>query len=124
MPTLTQVQYVELFHLLLLTHLEQTMDKRFHALRGGCNFRFFFGSVRSSEDIDFDVEKLDVEEVRSRVNRVLASKSFRQTLAVRDMEIEHVTEAKQTGTTQRWKFGLLTPVSATPAPTKVEFSRR
>ncbi len=74
--------------------------------------------------MDFDVQELSTEDLRSRVNRVLETKAFRQNLAVRKMEIEHVTESKQTQTTQRWKFGLLTPAAPQPVPTKIEFSRR
>jgi len=62
--------------------------------------------------------------LRGRVAGILKSAPFLQALAVHGMNIEHVTEAKQTETTQRWKFGLLIPVSAIPAPTKIEFSRR
>ncbi len=124
MNPITQVQRIELFHLLFLAHAGQTLDKRCYALKGGCNLRFFFGSIRYSEDMDFDVQGLSTEELRSRVNRILGSKAFRQALAVRAMEIEHVTESKQTQTTQRWKFGLLSPAAPLPVPTKIEFSRR
>jgi predicted nucleotidyltransferase component of viral defense system len=124
MNRLTQVQYVEVFHLLFLSHAGPALDKRCYALKGGCNLRFFFKSVRYSEVMDFDVQGLATEELRRRVNRVLAAKAFRQALAVREMEVEHVTESKQTQTTQRWKFGLLTPAAPQPVPTKIEFSRR
>jgi len=120
----TQVQWIETFHLLFLVHAGQTLDKRCYALKGGCNLRFFFDSPRYSEDMDFDVQNLSTEDLRGRVNRVLNSLAFRQALAVRKMEVEHVTEAKQTQTTQRWKFGLLTPAAPLPTPTKIEFSRR
>ena len=124
MSRLTHVQNIELFHLLFLAHAGQTLDKRCYALKGGCNLRFFLGSIRYSEDMDFDVQKVSAADLRDRVNRVLASKAFRQALALRDMELEHVTESKQTETTQRWKFGLVTPAASLPVPTKIEFSRR
>jgi len=124
MNALTQMQGVETFHLLFLAHAGQALDKRCYALKGGCNLRFFFRSIRYSEDMDFDVQGLSLQELRSRVNRVLGAKAFRETLALREMEIEHVTESKQAQTTQRWKFGLLTPAMSLPAPTKIEFSRR
>ena len=124
MTASNSVSFVELFHLLFLSHLGQTLDKRFYALKGGCNFRFFFKSIRYSEDMDFDVQVISVDDLRNRVERLLNSKSFRQSLAVRNLSIEHVTASKQTGTTQRWKFGLLTPAASRPLPTKVEFSRR
>ncbi len=115
---------VELFHLLVLSHLGQTIDKQVYALKGGCNLRFFFKSPRYSEDMDFDVQTLSVDDLRTRVERVLNAKAFRQALAVRRLAIEHVTASKQTETTQRWKFGLLTPAANRPLPTKIEFSRR
>jgi hypothetical protein len=74
--------------------------------------------------MDFDVQGLSTGDCRNRVNRVLESRTFRQALALRDMSIEHVTESKQTPTTQRWKFGILTPAAPQPAPTRMEFSRR
>lgn len=124
MHALQLIEYIERFHLLFLARLGQKLDKRFYALKGGCNLRFFFKSIRYSEDMDLDIQTIPVSELRSRVAAILKSVSFLQALAVHGMNIEHVTEAKQTETTQRWKFGLLTTVSATPVPTKIEFSRR
>jgi predicted nucleotidyltransferase component of viral defense system len=124
MAVLATIESVELFHLLLLSHLGQVLDKRHYALKGGCNFRFFFSSIRYSEDMDFDVQSIAVSDLRHRVNRVLASKPFRQALAARKLDIGHVAESKQTETTQRWKFGLISPSSSLPIATKVEFSRR
>jgi hypothetical protein len=46
-----------------------------------------------------------------------------QALRTRQIEVEHVTSAKQTDTTQRWKIGIR--LAGGPAiPTKIEFSRR
>lgn len=124
MHALQQIGYIERFHLLFLAQLGQKLDKRFYALKGGCNLRFFFKSMRYSEDMDLDVQTIPVSELRGRVAGILKSVPFLQALAIHGMNIEHVTAAKQTETTQRWKFGLLTTVSATPVPTKIEFSRR
>lgn len=120
----TPVQCIETFHLLFLAHAGQTLDQRCYALKGGCNLRFYFRSIRYSEDMDFDVQNIAPADLRNRVNRVLGSKAFQQALAVRELAIEHVTESKQTQTTQRWKFGLQTPAASLPMPTKIEFSRR
>ena len=124
MPILQQVEYVERFHLLFLAQLGSKLDKSCYALKGGCNLRFFFKSIRYSEDMDLDVQNIPVSELHSRVAGILKSASFLQALAVHEMNIEHVTESKQTETTQRWKFGLLTPAANRPLPTKIEFSRR
>ena len=47
-------QVVEMFHLVFLRALvAKGDDKALFALKGGCNLRFYFGSLRYSEDIDF-----------------------------------------------------------------------
>lgn len=120
----TPRQYVELFHLLFLTQLGRKLDKKFYALKGGCNMRFFFKSPRYSGDIDLDVQSITVDTLRKKVNSILNSRPFRDILQVRDIEIEHITEHKQTETTQRWKLGLVVPQVEKFLPTRIEFSRR
>lgn len=117
-------QYVELFHLLFMDQLARKLDKRFYALKGGCNMRFFFKSPRYSDDIDLDVQSINVSLLREKINSILNTKPLRDILQVRDMEIEHITQHKQTETTQRWKLGLTIPQIEKPLPTKIEFSRR
>lgn len=117
-------QCVELFHLLFLDQLGRKTDKQGWALKGGCNLRFFFHSIRYSEDMDLDVGDVPAHLLRERVNAILSSRPFRDILSVKGLEIEHATEAKQTATTQRWKLGLRSPVAESPLPTKIEFSRR
>lgn len=124
MNTYSSRQSVELFHLLFLSQLVRKLDKRFYALKGGGNLRFFFKSPRYSEDIDLDVQSISVTLLRKRINHILNSKPFRDILQVRDIEIEHITEHKQTETTQRWKLGLTVSHQEKPLPTKIEFSRR
>ena len=46
---------VELFHLLFLRHVSEKLEKGLYAIKGGCNLRFFFKSIRYSEDMDLDV---------------------------------------------------------------------
>ena len=55
MTKYTTIQYVELFHLLFLDQLGRKLDKRFYALKGGCNLSFFMKSIRYSEDMDIDI---------------------------------------------------------------------
>ena len=45
---------VELIHLVLLDLLGRKVDKKQYALKGGCNLRFFFKSIRYSDDMDLD----------------------------------------------------------------------
>jgi predicted nucleotidyltransferase component of viral defense system len=124
MDTLTLAGHIEQFHLLFLAVLNRGADKRSFVVKGGCNLRFFHRSVRYSEDMDLDVAGIEVHSLRDRVRAILASLPLRQNLESRGIEIEHVTEHKQTPTVQRWKLGLRTALHRQPVPTKIEFSRR
>lgn len=124
MTTRRPSQSIEEFHLLFLSQIGKRVDKRAVVVKGGCNLRFFLKSVRYSEDMDLDVGHLDTQSLRDRVREVLASRPFHQILEARGTEIEHVTEHKQTETTQRWKLGLRVQGTPVPLPTKIEFSRR
>lgn len=115
---------VELFHLLFLRHISGKLDKGLYAVKGGCNLRFFFKSIRYSEDLDIDVKTIAKETLGNKIEKLLSSQSFQQALAARGMAIDRLTAPKQTETTQRWKMGL--KLSNTPVilSTKIEFSRR
>jgi predicted nucleotidyltransferase component of viral defense system len=115
---------VELFHLLFLSFLGKKLDKQCYVLKGGCNLRFFFGSPRYSEDMDIDIANMAVYSLQQTVSHILKSSSFALALQSQRIAIEHVTEHKQSETTQRWKFGLQRHGFEQVIPTKVEFSRR
>lgn len=115
---------VELFHLLFLSFMGKRVDKQKYALKGGCNLRFFFNSPRYSEDMDLDIMDVPVFSLQESVNAILRSTPFSQALLINHIRIEHITEHKQSETTQRWKLGLLIPHEDLPVPTKIEFSRR
>jgi hypothetical protein len=123
MPILNPKQSLELFHLVLLGQIGGKLDKQKWALKEGCNLRFFFRSPRYSDDMDLDVQGVPVDVLREKVKAILSGKPFKTILEVRGIVVEHVTEHKQTDTTQRWKFGLTVPGQDEPVPTKVEFSR-
>jgi predicted nucleotidyltransferase component of viral defense system len=116
--------YIELFHLLFLRQLEGKLDKKLYALKGGCNLRFYFKSIRYSEDIDFDVTTILKQTLASKVTRILEGIDFKRILQSKDIAIEQVNPAKQTDTTQRWKILLKINNSIVSIPTKIEFSRR
>ena len=124
MAYLTPKESVEVFHLILLDHLGRKLNRQDWALKGGCNLRFFFRSPRYSDDMDLDVQSIPVDALRDRVNGILSGNPFKTVLEVRGIAVGRVTEHKQTGTTQRWKFGLSVPGLEQLVPTKVEFSRR
>ncbi len=124
MITYNNQQYVELFHLLFLDFLGRKVDKRFYALKGGCNLRFYMRSFRYSEDMDLDVEKIPKEKLEDIVTGILKSKPFTEILKAKGMAINKWSTPKQTDTTQRWKIGLQIHSSDILLPTKIEFSRR
>lgn len=74
--------------------------------------------------MDLDLQVVGVDTLRNHIRRILQSKSFLDSLAIHDITLEQTSEPKQTQTVQRWKFALGTASSATPIPTKLEFSRR
>jgi hypothetical protein len=117
-------QAIEIFHLLFLRAFGARVDKSLFALKGGCNLRFFFRSIRYSEDMALDIHTMSVGTLRNNVNRVLEAQSFVLALRAQGIEIAGASLPKQTETTQRWKLTLSGTESGAKAPTKIEFSRR
>jgi predicted nucleotidyltransferase component of viral defense system len=117
-------QAVEQFHLLFLTQLGTRLDKKLYALKGGCNLRFFWKSIRSSQDIDFDLHTIATHTLQKNVRQILGATGFKQILRSFKIQLTNVSESKQTDTTQRWKVHLQTEASGIDLPTKIEFSRR
>ena len=111
---------IELFHLLFIKTFLTTQDKSLIVLKGGCNLRFFLGSNRYSEDIDFDVTTIARDTLKKRVDKVLSSHALRTSLAARKIEIVSHTAPKQTDTVQRWKVTIR--AHSFDIPTKIEFS--
>jgi hypothetical protein len=119
----TERQAIEVFHLTFVAHLGRRVDKALFAIKGGCNLRFFCRSIRYSEDIDFDIRTMATATLANNVDTILASAAFTQALRAKEIDVEHVTSAKQPDTTQRWKAGIRFAGGPT-IPTKIEFSRR
>lgn len=115
---------IEIFHLIFLKVLGRKIDSSLIALKGGCNLRFFFKSIRYSEDIDFDVMTIAKVTLQKNVNKLLTGVPFQQILSGQGIEIVHLSEPKQTETTQRWKLGVRLLNSTRTISTKIEFSRR
>jgi hypothetical protein len=118
-------QSTELFHLVFLRALvAKGEDKGLIALKGGCNLRFFFGSVRYSEDMDLDVVTIAKETLKNKVERLFKSPAVTAPLKAHGLTIVEESAPKQTETTQRWKVGLRRVGDELSIRTKVEFSRR
>ena len=125
MPALAARQAVEVFHLLFLRALvAKGEDKSLIALKGGCNLRFYFGSVRYSDYIGFDVVVMAKDALKQKVERLLRSPLLTTPLKSKGIDIAETAATKQTDTTQRWKVGLKHGESGVSLRTKIEFSRR
>ena len=123
---LSPLQVREIFHLEFLRDFVRKIPASTFVLKGGSNLRFFFGSIRYSEDMDLDAYGISVEKLKERTLAVLKSKFFLGRL--RSFGIEEVIPpdmkyAKQTQTVQRFKVHLITSAGE-DFFTKVEFSRR
>ena len=121
---LSDRQVVELFHLHFLRLLCAGPDKARFGIKGGGNLRFFFDSVRYSEDLDLDVTGLPVHKLQDRVSSILGGQALLLPLRSRGISISRVSAPKQTDTTQRWKVGLSVEDLPRPLHTKIEFSRQ
>src|SRR5207245_2529472 len=111
-------------HLLFLAQLGARLDKNLYALKGGCNLRFFFKSIRYSEYIDFDVRTIALQTLRKNVRQILDAPGFRRILRAAKLELIRSAESKQTASTQRWKSHLESEAAGVGLPTTIEFSRR
>lgn len=120
------LQQREVFHLVFLRHLVRRLKVGSYALKGGTNLRFFFHSIRYSEDMDLDIAGMAVHSLRDAVMTILSAPSL--LAALRPHRIEKIIPpsmavAKQTETVQRFKVHLINQAGE-DLFTKVEFSRR
>lgn len=119
----TDVQRVELFHLLLLWVFSRHWDSRCYIIKGGINLRAWFGSQRYSEDMDLDA-LVEPHVIEKGVDTVLKGVALQKLLLAQGMSLLRSTKPKMTDTTQRWKFELSAQGMAAPVRTKIEFSHR
>ena len=122
-PDTLVIRAVEQFHLLFLTQLGARLDKKLYALKGGCNLRFFWKSIRYSEDLDLDVRTIAKQTLQKNVRQILDAPGFKRILQAAKIEVTGVSEPKQTSTTQRWKIHLQSESAGADLPTRIEFSR-
>lgn len=120
------LQLREVFHLEFLRYLGRNRKAGSYALKGGVNLRFFFKSIRYSEDMDLDIKGVGVAILKDIVMKILESPSFQDRLksfGIEKVILPNIIKAKQTETTQRFKIHLIT-FAGEDLFTKIEFSRR
>jgi len=121
-----QLQLREIFHLEFLRFLSRKVKTKYYSVKGGSNLRFFFRSIRYSEDMDLDVSGVEVTALKDIVMKILQTPYFQESFKQFGIErviLPDMTRAKQTETTQRFKIHLIT-FAGEDLFTKVEFSRR
>ena len=97
------------------------MDKHLYAVKGGCNLRFFFKSIRYSKDLDLDVHTTAKETLRKNVNQILKFPGLAQHSARTAWKSASFPPSlNKTETTQRWKIHLRADTWKRAAVTKIE----
>jgi len=124
MPGFGDAQVIELFHLAFLHVLQARLDQARYVLKGGANLRYFFDSVRYSEDIDLDVVQVEPWALAEKVDGILGSPTMDAVLRSGGLAVEGFTKPKQTDTTPRWKIAIAVTGRREPSRTKIEFSHR
>lgn len=121
-----RAQIIEAFHLAFLEVLRQRLDPSRYVLKGGANLRYFFDSVRYSEDIDIDVSGPPGWALEKKIDDVLESPALAITLRSSRLGVAvgEIGKPKQTDTTPRWKLSLSAAGQREPIRTKIEFSSR
>ena len=123
---LSPAQRIEAFHLVFLQVFVTGSRRERCILKGGTNLRYFFNSVRYSNDIDLDVDAPANWQLEQAVDAALSSSPLVKTLQAAGIAIEpgSVSKPKQTPTTHRWRLGLIEPGvrGSEAARTTIEFS--
>ncbi|MBA3739674.1 MAG: nucleotidyl transferase AbiEii/AbiGii toxin family protein [Chloroflexi bacterium] len=121
---LTDAQVIEFFHLAFLQVLQARLDQSRYVLKGGASLRYFFGSLRYSEDIDLDAVEIEPWKLEAKVDETLTSPAIEILLRSGGLALDQVAKPKQTATTQRWKPMLTVAGRRSLVRTKIEFSHR
>lgn len=124
MAKLSVRQATELFHVAFLDVLSRRLEPDCYVLKGGANLRYFFDSVRYSQDIDIDVEGVPAWRLNEKIEALLSSPQIALLLRNAQLNVVERSNPKRTDTTQRWKLGLAAPGHSELIRTKIEFSYR
>lgn len=115
---------IEGFQAAFLEVATATLPVAEYAVKGGMNMRFFFGSVRSSKDMDFDYLGGRFHTWEDHVNGLFDGRALDRLLQLRGIRITGLNRVKkQTEVTRRWTL-LLATETVRDANSKVEFSAR
>lgn len=122
----SNLQQREIFHLSFLRQFAKRIKTNTYSIKGGSNLRFFFKSIRYSEDMDIDIRNIETHKLKEIVMDILMSKTLE--ISLKAFQIDkivppNVETAKQTETVQRFKIHLIT-FSREDLFTKIEFSKR
>lgn len=120
----SEAQVIEHFHLAFLGVLNATFDPARYVLKGGANLRFFFHSVRYSEDIDLDLIGMQPWRLADKIDAAIGSPALRLILRPGGLTVAEFTKPKQTDTTRRWKVSIGAAGRSSFVRTKIEFSNR
>ena len=120
----TDAQVIELFHLAFFQVLQARVDQARYVVKGGANLRYFFGSLRYSEDVDLDAIGIESWKLEEKIDSALASSAMEVLLRAAGLALERVTKPKQTETTQRWRPSVAEHGRRVAHRTKIEFSHR
>lgn len=122
---LSPVAAREAVHLMILHELAAIRGSETVIVKGGVNLRLFFKSPRYSEDIDLDGAPEASEDIRACIKGIFKDRGLTkklQRIGIRGLDPGQGPN-KDTGTTFRYKFGLILPGDVRH-PTKVEVSFR
>lgn len=117
-------EVAEAFHLAFLQALQTSAGHDRFALKGGGALRFFYASVRYSEDIDLDVFLEDTRRFSAKVTRAMESTAMLRLLSTMGIEILSKTARDQSTAKERWTVTLAHRSLETPTRTKVELAYR
>jgi predicted nucleotidyltransferase component of viral defense system len=121
---LTDARTIEFFHLAFLQVAQARLDQARYVVKGGASLRYFFDSLRYSEDLDLDAVAIEPWKLEEKVDDVLASPAMGLLLRSGGLALEGVTKPKQTATTQRWKSSIAVSGRRQAVLTKIELSHR
>ena len=117
-------EVAEGFHLAFLTALADSAGADSFALKGGSNIRFYFSSLRFSEDIDLDVFARDPRTFTGRVEKAFGSQALSRLLSSIGVTVIDLNPKDRSTTRERWMVGLRHRSLPADVRTKVELSHR